>query len=441
MYKKKLLISIFIIILIILTIKSLYVKKSNPSEVEYMQSNQDFFLVTQRNEDINIIPDKYNTGYKNSNTITIINQGCTINGLEFITNSVNDLVLDLYYRNKNIGDSIVIENVDFSRFKVVVYNTEKVKTPKKIIFKNCNFSKLWNAKEEVLVSYQFENCSFNNFNGSNSTFINCYFGSSYFDALNPYQNISLVNCFISDLSYPLDKGTIHSDGVQIYGYPGIIVQNISFQNCRFEIPIIPLQNSNSSINSCVSIGLEYSNGYNIKFQNTILNGGGFSLGIGAKSPFEVSNINLNNVKIGQAHKYGDIYPNAYGKSNRDNLITTNSLYIGSVWKDNNNLIHISVTNDTLEERVLLVVTEYGTEYFVIPPCYDSSKISINDNLSYKDYPFDIEIVILDSPWIVCYDYEIVPENQIRYVNWGNQDVYLSSENDTLSNSKILLSGK
>ena len=191
----------------------------------------------------------------------------------------------------------------------------------------------------------------------------------------------------------------------------------------------------------MSIGLEYSNGYNIKFQNTILNGGGFSLGIGAKSPFEVSNINLNNVKIGQAHKYGDIYPNAYGKSNRDNLITTNSLYIGSVWKDNNNLIHISVTNDTLEERVLLVVTEYGTEYFVIPPCYDSSKISINDNLSYKDYPFDIEIVILDSPWIVCYDYEIVPENQIRYVNWGNQDVYLSSENDTLSNSKILLSGK
>lgn len=406
-----------------------------------MQINQDFFLVSQRNEDVNIIPDKYNSGYKNSANTTKIDKASTINGLDFITNSVNDLVLDLYYRNQNIGDSIVIENVDFSLFKLVVYNTDKVKSPKKIIFKNCNFSRFWNAKEDFLISYVFENCSFNNFKGSNSTFINCYFGGSYFDALNPYQNVSLINCFISDLSYPLDTGIIHSDGVQIYGYQGINAQNINFQNCRFEIPIIPLQNSNSSINSCVSIGLEYSNGYDIKIENTILNGGGFSIGIGAKSPFELSNVLINNVKIGQAHKYGAIYPNTIGRSNTNNLATVNSLYIGSVWKDKNNLIHISVTNDTLEERILLVVTEQGTEYFAIPPCYDATKVSKTGNISYKDYPFDLEIVMLDSPWIVCYDSQIMPENQIRFVNWGKEDVYISSAYDSLSNTPILLSGK
>ena len=37
-------------------------------------------------------------------------------------------------------------------------------------------------------------------------------------ALNPYRNVTLRDCYIADLAHPDSGDTVHSDGVQIFGY-------------------------------------------------------------------------------------------------------------------------------------------------------------------------------------------------------------------------------
>ena len=106
----------------------------------------------------------------------------------------------------------------------------------------------------------------------------------------------------------------------------------------------------------------------------------------------------------------------------DNVVDQTGIYVASVWKDSSNKIHLSVSNDTNEEHRLIVWTENGLQEFVIPACPTPSQVT--SNYTFADFPFDIEIVLDDvSEWVVCYEDEYEPENQIRYMNWGTQKVY------------------
>ncbi len=378
-------------------------------------------------QDINVIPDKYNTGISKDTQLEVVTEAGYFDDVYFkYTSNKTKLALDLVYSNKTLGNTIVIEGVDFSSYPLVFMNDNALKSEKKIIFRNCKFLSVTAGRDSSNATYIFENCEIARFYGSNASFDYCKFGGTNSDGLNPLKNVTVTNSFVSDLAHNIDTtGTIHTDGLQIYGHKDIAAENIHFKNVRFEVPDIPyIEEGSVYVNACIVVGLEFSSGDNISFTDCIINGGGYSIYVGANSPYELVNTTFNNVQIGSSHRWGDIY-NKTGK-NVDflNLSDTDMLYVSSVWKDDNNNIHLSVSNDTLEDRVLQVVTDNGLKTFLIEGCpsYDDM---VGKNYTYSQLPFDIDINLgVDSSYIVCYDSVIDEKKQIRYLNWNDSPVYL-----------------
>lgn len=447
--KEKLLLLILIIIIIILfQCTSFSSDKHNASNDELKEINMGgkpnsmddlTMLITQGENDIVIIPDKYNTGVNPSIPLYKITESTTYQDIVYTNNGIS-IVLDLYYKNNELGELTVIENIDFSETPFAVYNDAKVDTKKTILFRNCKFSIMSTNPKATNVFYQFENCSFANYNGSNADFKKCYFGGTSTDGINPYKNVTVEDCYFSDFAYIQYDKIVHSDGIQIYGYEQQDATNIHLKNCRFEIPIIPLANSTSAINSCIFVDLEFSNGNNITFTDCIANGGAFTLNVIVKSNFTVSNVNFKNIKVGAARKFGILYPDSEKLATFENVQETSKLYIASVWKENGTL-HLSVTNDTSSDKKLIIVTQNGTSEYLVPGCYESSKLTVENNLTFQDYPFDKEYILADSDWVVCYDTSIKEENQIRFVNWGNAPVYIPIPENPDSNLQTGSCGK
>lgn len=373
--------------------------------------------------DYRVIPDKYNTGYVSKPGVTVINQPGNYNGLYYKYGANNSLLcLDFYYNNQDTESIIFIEDTDFSSVKLAFYHFEEIDKPKIIIFNNCKFKSVTAPREDTQITTIFNNCSFNSFYGSNSIFNRCYFGESYADAIVPFRNVYVYNSYISNIAQKNTEKVIHTDGTQIYGHKNLDVENIHFENCRYETPNIPISDNKSYVNACIMLQLEYSSGKNISFKNCIINGGGFSIYAWSKNPkFDLSSVTFSDINTGCLKKYGDIYYRTSPGVTFDNITETDSLYIGSVWKDSNNKVHISVTNDTNQDRTLLIYTESGLQKFIIPACPLSSTIMEN-NIKFDDLPFDIDInTNQDSSFIVCYDATTNDLKQIRYVNWSHID--------------------
>ena len=109
-------------------------------------------------------------------------------------------------------------------------NEGKIAVETTVTFRNCKFDAVTTGREDARISYVFEDCTLRNFQGSNATFTRCRLGGSSGDALNPYRNVTLRDCYIADLAHPDSGDTVHSDGVQIFGYPSLTAENISFYN-------------------------------------------------------------------------------------------------------------------------------------------------------------------------------------------------------------------
>lgn len=421
--QKKLIISEIILLLFILLRLILVGCLNTKINFNTSLSRLPSFSVSQikkKEVDYRVIPDKYNTGYVSKPGVTVINQPGNYNGLYYKYGANNSLLcLDFLYNNQETENIIYIEDTDFSSVNLAFYHFEDVKKPKIIIFNNCKFKSVTAPREDTQITTIFNNCSFNSFYGSNSIFNRCYFGESYADAIVPFRNVYVYNSYISNIAQKNTGKVIHTDGTQIYGHKNLDVENIYFENCRYETPNISIADSNSYVNACIMLQLEYSNGKNISFKNCIINGGGFSIYAWSKNPkFDLSSVTFSDINIGCLKKYGDIY---YGTSPGvlfNNIVETDSLYIGSVWKDSNNKIHISVTNDTNQIRTLLIYTESGLHENIIPACPLSSDI-IENKIEFNDLPFDIDInTNQDSSFIVCYDATTNELKQIRYVNWS-----------------------
>ena len=387
--------------------------------------------IEQTAEDVQVIPDKYNTGCTGDLTKVAMDteNGTTINGVLFIAGSdATRHVLDFYYRNKEIEGTVTIENCDFSDYSLWVYNAYKVEREIHVIFNNCNFSGVSTGRTVGKVSFTFNHCSFRNFNGSNSTFQECQFGKSYSDGMVPFQNVHVSDCFFTDMgSMAASDKEIHTDGIQIYGYKDVDVLNVSYTNCRFEIPPVSPQGSTAYINACIMLQLEYANAKDVLFQDCIVNGGGYS--IYAESKYEgltFENVAFRGIRFGAAKKYGVFYPKIDPSISIKEISGTDSLYIGTVWKENGET-HLSVTNDTNQERTLQIYTDTKEYTFAIPACPLGSEMP--DTITYADMPFDMDIVLPeDCQYVVCYDTTINGYGkQIRFMNWSEADVYLECD--------------
>lgn len=379
-------------------------------------------LVNKGYYDYNVIPDKYNTGCYDFSVLEKINSACVVDGVEYnMGDNGNTVVIDLYYRNKEMADEVIIRNKDFSDKKFAIRHASMMETQKIIRFENCMFKGVALDYKQDKVTYCFENCSLENLYGSNVTLERCFFGGSSSDGLNPFQNVTVKDCYFSH--YPQwNENGIHTDAMQVYGKTDVDAENIVFSNCRIEIPILE-RTGNRAINACFMVQLEYSNGRNFLFEDCIINGGGYSIYAHAvKGDWTMDNIVFRNISIGSGHLFGDLYPDIDENIVFDNLYDTEKLYVASVWKDYQGRIHLSVSNDTAEDRTLLIVTENGKQAFTIPTKATSVAAGAKE---YYDLAIDMDIIPVDaeSDWVVCYDGEETWENQIRYVNWSGENVY------------------
>lgn len=331
------------------------------------------------------------------------------------------LVIDWYYRNKNAATEIVIRNVDFSDLDFGIRNAASVDVKRTVRFENCKFGSVSVEVQQENAQYIFTDCSFVRFYGSNSTFYGCFFGGSSGDAMNPFRNITVIDSYFYGFPQWNADGT-HTDAMQVYGKADIDAVNITFSNCRIEIPVIKEEGRKVLINACLAVGMEYSNAQNFIFEDCIINGGGYSIYATNKGNWTLDNVVFRNISVGRGRLYGSIYPYVADGVTFDNVYDTEQLYVASVWRDYQGKIHLSVTNDTAEDKFLVVVTENGRQEIFIP-CKATAEAE--GAKEYYDLPIDIEIVTADagSNWIVCYDGEETAENQIRFVNWSGEAVY------------------
>ena len=372
-------------------------------------------VITMQDEDRYIIPDKYNCGAKGNLTKVLASD--LVNGIQiYESGGIN--VIDFLWKNTGIQGEVSFNNLDFSDYTIAVYNADQIDRDITLIFENCKFSVFRSLSPDPRVNLIFKNCTFNSFMGSSASFDRCKFGGSYGDGIVPFQNVTVRNCYISDMARSDEAGAgAHTDGTQIYGKEGINAENIRFEHCRFEVPLIPAANA---INACIMLQMEFSNGINISFSDCICNGGGYTVYASSKdNGFQYyQNVSLTNIAVGQSHKWGALYPTVSDNVEISNIYDIDSLYVASVWKQSGKT-HISVTNDTLQDRLLVVYAD-GDKYEFTIPATRGGKEDYFDR--FEDYPIDIDIVLdVDCSYAVCFDNTLGDEKQIRCVTWDGSN--------------------
>lgn len=380
--------------------------------------------IKETEADIHVVPDMYNCGAKGDMVVAELGQAFDT---MYFKNSAGKNIIDFTYNNSKVSGTVVFENVDFSQYPICVVNESGVKREIKMVFNNCIFKSFSTGVQASNISYVFNNCTINSFYGSNATFTRCLFGKSFNDALTPFQEINVYDSYFCDMasSDPAGAG-VHTDGTQMYGHKNAKVKNVLFSNCRFEIPAVKFSSNSASINACVMIQLEYSDAENIQIKNCKMNGGGYTIYAHTKSDsISLSDIHFENVEIGVAHLYNDIYPHVSNGVSFNKVEETNALYVGSVWTENEKT-NISVTNDTNRERTMLVYAD-GEEYeFTIPACPGGGNLYD----SFKEFPFDVCISIPKKcGYIVCFDVTDTDKKQIRFVNWSEAEVYYNNSKE------------
>lgn len=383
-------------------------------------------LVQQTDADINVIPDKYNTGCKGE--LTKVTGATTINNI-IVKVSGGYFVIDFGYANANAEGEYKIENMDFSQYVLSINNEAKASGKKvNLTFNNCKFGgfRNGNSKSDVF-SYTFNDCSLTIFSGSNATFNRCKFGDTYNDCMNPFTNVHVYDCYFSNLASSAPDGAgKHSDGAQIFGDVGIVAEDIILERCRFEIPAIQSKGNTAAVNACVSVALERSDANNIHIRNCIANGGGYTFyGHSKRADGILTDVSFENIKVGKAMLFGTFYPTIDKNLVINNVTDQDSLYVSSVWKDNEGT-HVIVSNDTGIERTLKVVTASKEYTYPVKACLGGNDLRYdNFDMPFSEFPFDVDIVVPeDASYVICYDATNGAESQIRFVNWSGEQVYV-----------------
>ncbi len=418
---------------------------------EAVQSEK--LLITPTQQDIQVIPDKYNTGCKGDLTVpeTIVDdKGKTtwnVNDVIFVPSGSGDSlkrVMDYHYRNKEIVGEVLFEGIDFSDIPLAVYNEGPVERKIHVVFKNCKFSQVSTGATDCNLSYEFIDCTFIRFYGSNSTFKNCKFGGSTSDGMVPFRNVEVNDCFFGDMNHMITGGEVHTDGTQIYGKEGVDAYNIHFNNCRFELPALKMTGSTASINACIMLQLEFSSGSDMSFRNCTLNGGSNTIFAWAtKGKWTLENIVFDGINLGYGYKNGLLDSRISPVVDFKNIRMTDTLYVSSVWQDEDGT-HLSVTNDTAMDRELLIFTDKGSYSYQIEAFDRGAEDAWS--ASYDSMPFDIKITIEEPcKYVVCYDKATIGSaKQIRFVNFEeDSQVYLDKaliDELTVSENDIFMSG-
>lgn len=421
-------------------------------EIKKSGSEDDKVLIQPTSEDIDVIPDIYNTGVSGNlnkyigveaedadiSDITPLNGNDGTNDCKlYFKKSGGRYVVDFGAKvNSNLPDRLVISDYDFSDIIFATSRQNFVTSKKTIVFKNCIFDYFTDDYFDGNLSFEFFNCKIRRFEGSNASFDKCFFGGSFLDPLIPFRNVEVKNSYFTDLNYPSSNQGNHIDGTQIFGYRYIPkgfseysqldAINIKYYNCRFEVPNIAFENNKATVNACVMIQLEYSDAENITVENCILNGGVYSIFTQTDPKrFTLKDITLKDIRIGAAKTFGSTYPVVDKNVDYSNIRGTETLYVSSVYK-NNGKTYFVVSNDTCRERKLRIVTSSGNYDFTVKAGGNGRENPDGFNCLLSDFPLDIvEEINEDCSYAVCLD--LTDENnvkQIRFVNYTDNLVYI-----------------
>lgn len=430
-----------------------YISYSNINIKDIIDNNtplsSELTVIKPQKNDKKIIPDKYNTGsVAPESSYTFVESSGIYNNISFSSRNNNKLALDFFYSNKTISGDVIFENYDFTNFTIMMINEGSIKERNiNLIFNNCKLGGFSSSKTDGPISYIFNNCDIVSFNGSNATFNYCHFGGSYSDALNVYRNVTVNNCYISDMSVSTPDGTFaHTDGVQIYGAKDSLVTNINFNNCRFEIPQLSCATSSCYINACLMVQLEFCNADGIHFNDCYINGGGYSIYAWDKNfGLTLNDVTFKNINVGCVRRYGQIYPKISNgvEIDYETVKDTDKLYASTVTRDKTKKeTSIIISNDTNTDKNFRIYTSSGSIYdFSIEKCPKSNEVG---EMTFEDFPFDRKYTIPEfCEWIVCFEVNNDENNkeilsQIRYMNWGTETVSLNLNNVSVTNASPIL---
>ena len=324
----------------------------------------------------------------------------------------NDIVINAY-SNKSLANVIKISNLKFTR-KLMPLNADRIvneeplyKSEKTIIFENCKFVNVQhNSKKLKLI---FKNCTFTgNVSSANIELENCRIERTQKDAMNPLVNYKAKNVFIRDLLYKVTDSGAHVDGVQIFGNKDVLAQNILIENCRFAIPSFQLPGGNAGVNAALMMQLEYGNADGITFKDIMIDCGGPWSPCRSSKPREIprgaeegapplwqKNVVFENIHFSNHYKkcfHGDYYTGI----SEINICPQQNLYVTSVIQDVHENTHIIVSNNSKEDRTLIVkygVQEWKFKIPHMPQPLEVYKLEKFQNLTYDDLPFDIDCVV------------------------------------------------
>ncbi len=370
--------------------------------------------------DFFVIPDKYNAGCEKISSLKKVKPGNKYGGVKFEESEGN---LGVYLsKYAGLSGSVEIKNRDFRGYYVRFYSQESIKENLCFVFTNCIFDRFRSFENKYSnVHFVFDRCTFMNCSGSNLTLNNCAFTGGTVDGLVPYNNVYVNNCYFYDKCRTTGQadGT-HTDATQIYGSKTEGCSNIHYENCRFEVPMLP--GGDNPVNAAIMLQTEFCDSSDITFNNCIVNGGGYSIYARALG-YEITDSSFSNISVGCSHRWGGwLYPDVTESITFENVKETDSLYASTSFVRGDNT-YISVSNDTNKDRELLVCTNKGRFRFNIEKCPKYDELKSTD--VFDDLPFDKLCNLgLGVSWFVCFDVTDDIPVQIRVVNKSKKELYL-----------------
>ena len=402
--------------------------------------------IEQTDADIVIMPDRYNTGagsiaYRNEEIVKVEKAG-VYNGFTVIGTPGSTWAISLAGMDPQ-NNEIVVSNLDLSSATFVGctgYGTLTEKTTVRFvncIFKGVNTDRSGDTNKMYLY---LDHCTLKIFTGSNVTLDWCYFGGNdYVDAMNPFQNVTVLNTYVGEKDSVKYDSEMHTDATQIYGYgpagKQIIAKNQLYYNFRGEMPSVKYTGSMSYTNSILMISLDYNDADSITFDHCYINGGGVPIMVfdNPHTPagtFKMTNILYQDIRYGcsmQFHIKGafKITSESQVDMKWDTIVPTSSLLVGSVWTEGGKT-HVSVTNDTNQTRELTVVTDKGVYSFTVEGCPFFVEFEIDQ--AFAEFPFDVKCTIdKEVTWAVCYDSTNGVLQQIRFYNPTDAEVEIGND--------------
>ena len=421
----------------------------------------DTVTIEYQERDKMVIPDKYNTGCKGELTLLNTELENTVQKLISITGRQNGEDVKLWLKqggssysfrfatyNAHVSGEVVVENIDFLGNKIETLDEQQTDRDVTLVFNNCKFGWVKKAVSDSRVKFIFNNCTITQFDGSNAEFNNCSFGGTPSDPMMPVKNVTVRDSYFFDIVRPTTDEW-HTDGLQIFGEYGEKVGNLHFENCRFEVPYLRLDNTKATVNSCIMFQLERSDAEDVTFEDIVLNGGGtYSVYAAHKAKtgdWKSKDILFKNIKIGASKQISAFNPAVDKEVELQNVSGTDMLYVASVFKQDF-ATKFSVTNDTHAARRLRIVTDSGKDYYFDIKAGPTDETLLQKQFrTFEDIPADILVEVPeDVKYAVCLD--VTDENnirQIRFVNYTDKPVTVDGSvfgTQEARNSDILAEG-